>query len=675
LYISRIIDKNIGPISKIDISPSFMDDGKPKPLIIVGENGSGKSTMISNIVDSLYELAGKGFSNVVHYRMGVSRYLYYKIISSREIKLGEKYLFSRIVFDNEVEYLFKTKNCSFKQFKDESGFYGKNIKDWNKNKKIIYTTNSKISKKEDIRKIFLENTICYFEPERYEKPGWLGDTYYYKTSLNSLSEKPKFKSELKNPIAPYNLGQDNFNWLFDVIAYSRVDVQEKKGELKATPIYTKYTKKMLRVRNNIEKVMSIILNEEVYFGLNLRVHDGARFNIKRVRDDSKIALSMDSLSTGQLALFNIFTTIIRYADNNDINKSVYLDSIKGDSIKGIVIIDEIELHLHSIHQKKVLPRLMIEFPYIQFIVTTHSPLFLLGLEEIYGDDGFDIYQMPDGNRIGVESFSEFKRAYEYFTETETHNKKLREAIDKSESSKPIIITEGATDWKHMLAAYNKLSKIDKYKEVFNDLDFEFFEYEAKNSNKNTENKIDMGNTALSTMCESYSKMPNSRRMIFIADCDDDRTNNKMSLQGVKYKTWGNNVFSFILPIPDFRKDTPKICIEHLYSDDEIKTEYKEGDIPRRLYLGNEFNGNGYLTKEGKLCEKKKLCGSDKISIIDGSSGERVINPEEENGPNYALSKMDFAECVLNEKSGFENFDFSNFVPIFEIIKEIIENEN
>lgn len=87
MYISRIIDKNIGPISKIDISPSFMDDGKPKPLIIVGENGSGKSTMISNIVDSLYELAGRGFSNVVHYRMGVSGYLYYKIISSREIKL------------------------------------------------------------------------------------------------------------------------------------------------------------------------------------------------------------------------------------------------------------------------------------------------------------------------------------------------------------------------------------------------------------------------------------------------------------------------------------------------------------------------------------------------------------------------------------------------------------
>ena len=672
MYISRIIDKNIGPISKIDISLSFMDDGKPKPLIIVGENGSGKSTMISNIVDSLYELAGKGFSNVVHYRMGVSGYLYYKIISNREIKLGKKYLFSRIVFDNKVEYLFKTKNCSFKQFKDESGFHGNEIKDWDKNKKIIYTINSKISEKEDIRKIFLENIICYFEPERYEKPGWLGDTYYYKTSLNSLCEKPKFKSELKNPIAPYNLGQDNFDWLFDVIVDSRVDVQVKNGELKATPISTEYTKKMLRVRNNIEEVMSIILDKKVYFALDLRNNGRNRFVICSREDNLVVTPSMDLLSTGQIALFNIFATIIRYAYNNNIK-----ESMDTNTIKGIVIIDEIELHLHSVHQKDVLPRLMKVFPYIQFIVTTHSPLFLLGLEEKYCDDGFDIYQMPDGTKIGVESFSEFKRAYEYFTETETHNKKLREAIDKSESSKPIIITEGATDWKHMLAAYNKLSKIDKYKELFNDLDFEFFEYEAKNSNKTTGNKIDMGNTALLKICENYSKIPNIRKMIFIADCDDDTINGKMSLQGVKYKTWGNNVFSFILPVPDFRKDTPKICIEHLYSDDEIKTEYKkeEGDIPRRLYLGNEFNVHGYMTKEDKCCEKRKLCGSDKISIIDGSSEERVINPKDVNSPNFALSKMDFAECVLEKKSGFEDFDFSNFVPIFEIIKEIIENEN
>ena len=40
---------------------------------------------------------------------------------------------------------------------------------------------------------------------------------------------------------------------------------------------------------------------------------------------------------------------------------------------GIVLIDEIELHLHPSWQQQILPTLQKIFPKIQFIVTTHSP--------------------------------------------------------------------------------------------------------------------------------------------------------------------------------------------------------------------------------------------------------------------------------------------------------------
>ena len=40
---------------------------------------------------------------------------------------------------------------------------------------------------------------------------------------------------------------------------------------------------------------------------------------------------------------------------------------------GIVLIDEIELHLHPSWQQQILPTLQRIFPQIQFIVTTHSP--------------------------------------------------------------------------------------------------------------------------------------------------------------------------------------------------------------------------------------------------------------------------------------------------------------
>lgn len=43
---------------------------------------------------------------------------------------------------------------------------------------------------------------------------------------------------------------------------------------------------------------------------------------------------------------------------------------------GVVLIDEVDLHLHPAWQRRVLPDLMRAFPKVQFIVTTHSPQVL-----------------------------------------------------------------------------------------------------------------------------------------------------------------------------------------------------------------------------------------------------------------------------------------------------------
>jgi predicted ATP-binding protein involved in virulence len=47
-----------------------------------------------------------------------------------------------------------------------------------------------------------------------------------------------------------------------------------------------------------------------------------------------------------------------------------------DKAVGIVLIDEIELHLHPAWQRSVLDRLLNIFPGLQFVVTTHAPLVL-----------------------------------------------------------------------------------------------------------------------------------------------------------------------------------------------------------------------------------------------------------------------------------------------------------
>ena len=49
---------------------------------------------------------------------------------------------------------------------------------------------------------------------------------------------------------------------------------------------------------------------------------------------------------------------------------------------GIVLIDEIETHLHIELQRRILPFLTTLFPNIQFIVNTHSPMILQSIENV-----------------------------------------------------------------------------------------------------------------------------------------------------------------------------------------------------------------------------------------------------------------------------------------------------
>ena len=163
-------------------------------------------------------------------------------------------------------------------------------------------------------------------------------------------------------------------------------------------------------------------------------------------------------------------------------------------------------------------------------------------------------------------------------------------------------------------------------------------------------------------------------MVFIADRDVLETNKKLGKSDSEYKNWGNNVYSFLIPVPASRKDTPNICIEHLYSDDIIKTEVAdEVGVSRRLFMGNEFDERGISCKLGMMCERKNLCGENSISIIEGSSGERVTKWNDSK-TNVALSKMEFANRILEKKTPFEKIDFGNFIEIFRMLRKIYDEK-
>ena len=350
MYLEKLMYENVGPINEVHLDLSFSENGSPKPILFVGENGSGKSTLISNIVDSFYEMAGVVFENATEAVEG-GGHQYYKSISSVEINAGKQYMFSYIGYKDtkNFAYVLKCGNISIAELKSKIGTV--ESQKFNSEESVNYKAIT--IEHDDVRRIWENNVICYFGPDRYEKPVWMGKKYYKTEEFLHLTIKDRWSGYLYNPISVKDVTSANLQWLLDVIVDSRPDIDIKENRLEITHINTSTLIELRKARENLELIMSKIIGEEVYFGLNFRNNGISRFKILRKRDDSIIAPSLDSLSTGQIALFNLFSTIVRYADYNKIRQSINLSEITG-----IVVIDEIELHLHTKLQREVLPQLI-----------------------------------------------------------------------------------------------------------------------------------------------------------------------------------------------------------------------------------------------------------------------------------------------------------------------------
>lgn len=105
------------------------------------------------------------------------------------------------------------------------------------------------------------------------------------------------------------------------------------------------------------------------------------------------------LSAGYSAVLNIVTDLILKMQQKDSLTRVY-------NKQGIVLIDEIETHLHLELQRVILPMLTRIFPNIQFIITTHSPFILNSLENVIAFDLETKEAISDLSNYSYEALAE-----------------------------------------------------------------------------------------------------------------------------------------------------------------------------------------------------------------------------------------------------------------------------
>ena len=97
MYAKRIQVINYGPIDHLDINFPF-DGENPQPILLVGENGSGKSIFLSHIINGLMESQGAVYPQNSEVEQGKV----YKLRSPSYIKTGAEYFFSRVVFEKNL---------------------------------------------------------------------------------------------------------------------------------------------------------------------------------------------------------------------------------------------------------------------------------------------------------------------------------------------------------------------------------------------------------------------------------------------------------------------------------------------------------------------------------------------------------------------------------------------
>ena len=357
-----------------------------------------------------------------------------------------------------------------------------------------------------------------FSPaRRYENPDWL-----YNTSLEMglSSSTTRSNRQLDKPIQVETCASENISWLLDVFLDSSINpelAQEvpnllnpdmQLSDSNSPKILDLRDRYILRVsRQNIESLLQTILQDEsTEFLLNLRNAVPSRLAIQ-LSNDQRIP-NLQSLSEGQSQLLHLFTTIIRYGESADIQMSTRLSEITG-----LVVIDEIDIHLHPTLQHDIVPQLIKLFPKVQFIVSSHSPLFLLGMEETFEADGFAIIELPEGTLISSERFTEFGNAFKFYQNTERFEEEIKQRF--ANMTKPVVLTEGKTDAKYIQTALQLLGE----ETLLNSLEIQPVGVEGPQGWK------DGGKDGLNRVKTFYRKDPSllDRMLLLLYDWDTPQT--------------------------------------------------------------------------------------------------------------------------------------------------------
>ena len=300
--------------------------------VLIGDNGTGKSSILDTISIAIGTmLMGTNSSFGINGRKTrplLPNEIRKIMVSPENIEFTDVQLSGEFIYENKLLSWKRnqprtSKNLSYsnaKELRDLGKYFINNIEENIDIPLMVYHSTARL-----VGEIYGKKTS-------YEKIGSRLDGYY--ACLDPRSIKQKFISWFKT----FEDSALKFN--------------------KDKTLYYAYTNTLASIVPEWQEV---------------RFHWGLDDIVGKQKDGTWLPLS--NLSDGYRSIIKLASDIAYRAIK--LNPHLGIDTVK--KTKGIVLIDEIDMHLHPKWQQKIVADLKTAFPNLQFIATTHSPFIVQSL--------------------------------------------------------------------------------------------------------------------------------------------------------------------------------------------------------------------------------------------------------------------------------------------------------
>jgi AAA15 family ATPase/GTPase len=215
---------------------------------------------------------------------------------------------------------------------------------------------------------------------------------------DSRSSVPQPKRiDLSQPLKDTNPG-----FLDYMLSLYESNEKDKNASMESKASYGEAIKNFKEVLNQIFCTDYLELNEDLLnFTYQIAVPDHQPFAI-------------NEMSSGHSSFINIYMELVM--------RSVLKTGAVSYDLPAIVLIDDLETHLHVSLQRWTLPLLTRLFPNAQFIVTTHSPLIMTSL------DNATVFDLEQSHTLLEPVLQPYSAVIESYLDSKEHSEVLEIAL-------------------------------------------------------------------------------------------------------------------------------------------------------------------------------------------------------------------------------------------------------